>query len=442
MSKSIHIRKHNCIIGSDYSAQEPRLTSSVSGEKALIDGYNLRNEEFPRGKDYYSQLASAAFNKPYWECTEFRKPTKIEDFLTTVPEDYYVTLENGKTELAKKVEIGQKVVGKTGLVLINKKESDNGEIKFNDGIDFIKAYYYKQGEFNADGKALRARAKGVQLGVVYSMGAATLSRQIGVELDEGKKILDDFFSTYKDIAYWREFNIKKMKNYGFMETPLGRRRRLPDIFLNPVDVKVYENIPVDNIFPNIFTDHILSQDVEQSKEKTKEISEIKNWKKKENLKEMYRNIGYSITDNGAFLSRANTQCTNSVIQGGAADMTKMAMIKIYNNPILKKYGAKLRFLVHDEILIEAPVEHRAEIEKEFINCMVTAPENICKVKMICDAELETRWKLGHTCGKIKELFDKEGKEAVYNQYAEFNKEDLDRIMDGNFDVETEVLRVR
>lgn len=424
------------------TAQEPRLTSSVSGEKALIDGYNLRNEEFPRGKDYYSQLASAAFNKPYWECTEFRKPTKIEEFLTIVPEDYYVTLDDGKTELAKKAEVGQKIVGKSESILITEKEAVEDGIKFNNGSVSIKAYHYEQGEFNAEGKALRARAKGVQLGVVYSMGAATLSKQIGVELDEGKKILNDFFSTYKDIAYWREFNTKKMKNYGFMETPLGRRRRLPDVFLNPVEVKVYENQPVDNIFPNIFTNFIKVQDLEQSKEKTKEISEIKNWKKKENLKEMYKSIGYSVIDNGAFLSRANTQCTNSVIQGGAADMTKMAMIKIYNNPILKKYGAKLRFLVHDEILIEAPVEHRAEVEKEFINCMVTAPENICKVKMICDAELETRWKLGHTCGKIKELFNKEGREAVYNQYAEFNKEDLDKIIDGNFDVETEVLRVR
>lgn len=424
------------------TAQEPRLTSSVSGEKALIDGYNLRNEEFPRGKDYYSQLASAAFNKPYWECTEFRKPTKIEEFLTIVPEDYYVTLDDGKIELAKKVEVGQKIIGKSESVLITEKEAVEDGIKFNNGSVSIKAYHYEQGEFNAEGKALRARAKGVQLGVVYSMGAATLSKQIGVELDEGKKILNDFFSTYKDIAYWREFNTKKMKNYGFMETPLGRRRRLPDVFLNPVEVKVYENQPVDNIFPNIFTNFIKVQDLEQSKEKTKEISEIKNWKKKENLKEMYKSIGYSVVDNGAFLSRANTQCTNSVIQGGAADMTKMAMIKIYNNPILKKYGAKLRFLVHDEILIEAPVEHRAEVEKEFINCMVTAPENICKVKMICDAELETRWKLGHTCGKIKELFNKEGREAVYNQYAEFNKEDLDKIIDGNFDVETEVLRVR
>lgn len=424
------------------TAQEPRLTSSVSGEKALIDGYNLRNEEFPRGKDYYSQLASAAFNKPYWECTEFRKPTKIEEFLTIVPEDYYVTLDDGKTELAKKVEVGQKIVGKSESVLITEKEAVEDGIKFNNGSVSIKAYHYEQGEFNAEGKALRARAKGVQLGVVYSMGAATLSQQIGVELDEGKKILNDFFSTYKDIAYWREFNTKKMKNYGFMETPLGRRRRLPDVFLNPVEVKVYENQPIDNIFPNIFTNFIKVQDLEQSKEKTKEISEIKNWKKKENLKEMYKSIGYSVIDNGVFLSRANTQCTNSVIQGGAADMTKMAMIKIYNNPILKKYGAKLRFLVHDEILIEAPVEHRAEVEKEFINCMVTAPENICKVKMICDAELETRWKLGHTCGKIKELFNKEGREAVYNQYAEFNKEDLDKIIDGNFDIETEVLRIR
>ena len=425
------------------AAQEPRLTASVTNEAALIDGYNLRNEEFPRGKDYYAQLASAAFNRPYWECTEFRKPEKIEEFLSTIPDDYYVTLDNGLTESVKKVEIGQKLIGDNNtVVLITTKEITKSGIKFNNGIDKIKAYYYKQGEFNAEGKSYRAKAKGLQLGITYGMGAASIAQRLEVEFDDAKKILNDFFSTYQDVASWREFNHNKMETYGFMETPLGRRRRLPDVFLKPVEVKVYGDVPVDNIFPNILGSTIKVLDKETSDEKTKEISSITNWKKKEKLKELYKEIGYKVIDNGAFISRTNTQCTNSVIQGGAADMTKLAMIEISNSPILKKYGAKLRFLVHDEILIEAPVEYRAEVEKEFVDCMIRAPKNLCKVAMICDAELETRWKQGHTCGNIKKLFESSGREAVYNQYVEFNKEDLDRVIDGSFDIETETLRVR
>lgn len=306
----------------------------------------------------------------------------------------------------------------------------------------IKTIHYEQGEFNAEGKAYRAKAKGLQLGITYGMGAASIAQRLEVEFDDAKKILNDFFSTYQNVAYWREFNHKKMETYGFMETPLGRRRRLPDVFLKPIEVKAFKDIPIENVFPNIFCNTIKVLDEETSMQKTSEICGISNWKKKEKLKELYKEVGYKVIDNGAFISRTNTQCTNSVIQGGAADMTKLAMLEIYNDKILKKYDAKLRFLVHDEILIEAPVEHRLEVEKEFVDCMIRAPKNLCKVKMICDAELETRWKQGHTCGNIKKLFDKSGRESVYNQYIEFNQEDLDRVIDGTFDSETATLRVR
>lgn len=432
----------NCIIGSDYSAQEPRITASVTNEDALISGYNLRNEEFPRGKDYYSQLASAAFNKPYWECTEFRKPVKVEKFLSVIPDSYYVTLSNGNTEQVKRVEIGQTLKGENDIdILIESKESTSEGLKFNSGKNLIKAYYYEQGEFNAEGKALRAKAKGVQLGIVYGMGSARLAKQIGVEFDEGERILNDFFSSYKNVAAWREFNVKKMQTYGFMETLKGRRRRLPDIFLNPVDVKIYDIEKVDNIFPNIYGDSIKVLNKEESDRQSKIVSSM-NFKKKESQKEVLKQAGFEVRDNGGFISRVNTQCTNSVIQGSAADMTKLAMIEIVNSPILKKYGAKLRFLVHDEILIEAPIEHRIEVEREFVDCMIRAPKDFCQVAMICDAELETRWKEGHTIGNILKCYNSEGIEAVYNKYEEFDKNDLDKIVKGEFDPETEIIRVR
>lgn len=103
------------------AAQEPRLTASVTNEAALIDGYNLRNEEFPRGKDYYAQLASAAFNRPYWECTEFRKPEKIEEFLSIIPDDYYVTLENGDVITAKGLQLGMSIITDEGILKVSSK---------------------------------------------------------------------------------------------------------------------------------------------------------------------------------------------------------------------------------------------------------------------------------------------------------------------------------
>lgn len=306
----------------------------------------------------------------------------------------------------------------------------------------IKTIHYEQGSFNEEGKARRSKAKGINLGLNYGLGTARLAQMLDVEFDEAQKIMTDFFSTYQNVSHWREFNHKKMETYGFMETIFGRRRRLPDVFLKSAEVKVYDDAQVDNIFPNILGSTIKVENQQLSEEATTQICAVNNWKKKDKLKQLFKDAGYKVIDNGAFLSRTNTQCTNAVIQGSAADMTKLAMIEIHEDPILRKYGAKLRFLVHDEILIEAPIEHRDEVEKEFVNCMVRAPKDFCKVAMICDAELETRWKQGHTCGKIKKLYEEKGREAVYNKYIEFNKDDLDRVIDGTFDSETEILRVR
>lgn len=370
MRKSIRIRRQNCLIGSDYSAQEPRLMSSISGERILIEGYNLRNEEFPRGKDFYAQLASAAFNMPYWDCVEFRQ----------------------------------------------------------------------DGSFNEEGKKRRSKAKGINLGINYGMGSAHLAQILEVDFEEAKKILNDFFSTYRDVKTWKDFNMQKMKAYGFMETILGRRRRLPDVFLKPVEVIVYSSETVDNVFPHIFRDYIRVVDEQASEVETSRFAKLRNPDKKKKQRETLESMGYRVIDNGAFLARTSTQCTNSVIQGSAADTTKLAMIKIYENEKLRKWGAKLRFLVHDEILIECPIVYRKQVAEEFVNSMLIAPKEFCSVDMICDAETEVRWKQGHTVGAIQKLYKNEGLEAVYKRYSEFNQDDLSKIVEDKFDVETEVLR--
>ena len=61
----------------------------------------------------------------------------------------------------------------------------------------------------------------------------------------------------------------------------------------------------------------------------------------------------------------------------------------YHDAFLEKTSV---FLEKGHYILEAPVEHRVEVEKEFVDCMIRAPKNLCKVAMICDAELETRWK--------------------------------------------------
>jgi DNA polymerase I-like protein with 3'-5' exonuclease and polymerase domains len=64
-----------------------------------------------------------------------------------------------------------------------------------------------------------------------------------------------------------------------------------------------------------------------------------------------------IKDNSYFVAQAERQCVNARIQGGAATLTKLAMIKIHNDEVLKRLGFRLSIAVHDELIGECPIEN-------------------------------------------------------------------------------------
>lgn len=68
MKKSIQTRTNYVIVGSDYSAQEPRLTAFMSKDESMLNAYR-------EGKDLYSFIASMSFNVPYEQCLEFNPLT-------------------------------------------------------------------------------------------------------------------------------------------------------------------------------------------------------------------------------------------------------------------------------------------------------------------------------------------------------------------------------
>lgn len=104
--------------------------ASITEEQALIDGYNLRSPEFPKGRDFYAMMASAAFKRDYWDCTEFRKPKKIEEFLELIPNSYFVELESGETKRVCDLVVGDRVKTDAGVQVIQKICRVDDKIRF------------------------------------------------------------------------------------------------------------------------------------------------------------------------------------------------------------------------------------------------------------------------------------------------------------------------
>lgn len=136
---------------------------------------------------------------------------------------------------------------------------------------------------------LRSKAKAVNFGIVYGIGAFSLSKDIGVSVPKASEYIRSYLSKYSGIAHYMEQTVAKAKRDGYVETMFGRRRYIKELAA-----------------------------------------------KNKNLQ--------------AFGERV---AKNTPIQGTAADIIKIAMIKVYNR--LKDSGldAKLILQVHDELIVEA-----------------------------------------------------------------------------------------
>ncbi len=146
---------------------------------------------------------------------------------------------------------------------------------------------------NAD---LRRKAKAVNFGIVYGMGAFSLSKDISVSVAEASRYIEGYLETYSGVKLYLENAIDFAKKEGYVSTLFGRRRNIPEL---------------------------------QSSNKMIQAS-------------------------------GKRLAMNTPIQGTAADIIKIAMIRVANE--LEKSGleAKLILQVHDELIVEASKQHQQQ----------------------------------------------------------------------------------
>jgi DNA polymerase I len=144
--------------------------------------------------------------------------------------------------------------------------------------------------------AQRSKAKAVNFGIIYGQTAYGLSRAIGVSQEEAQRFIDDYFARYPRIRGFMDGVIGKAKKDGGVRTILGRRRDLPDL-----------------------------NDRQSARRKL-----------------------------------AERMAVNTVVQGSAADMIKVAMINIHHRIKADKLPIRMLLQVHDELVFELPEKKAAE----------------------------------------------------------------------------------
>jgi DNA polymerase-1 len=144
-------------------------------------------------------------------------------------------------------------------------------------------------------KEMRYKAKSVNFGIIYGQGAFGLAENLNIPRSEAKQLIDNYFKEYTSIKNYMDTTINFARETGYVQTLLGRKRWLRDI----------------------------------------------------------------TSANNTVRSYAERNAINAPIQGSAADMIKVAMIKIHKEFKQRNLKSKMVLQVHDELVFDV---HRSELD--------------------------------------------------------------------------------
>jgi len=171
----------------------------------------------------------------------------------------------------------------------------------------------------------RSAAKAVNFGIVYGITSWGLARQLNCEVDRASAIIQDYKTKFSGIQTFLDACIAQGKEYGYVETIMHRRRYIRGI---------------------------------------------------ESPNQQQRALAERIA-------------INSVVQGSAADLIKVAMNNVHLKLCSMFVGSKLLLQIHDELVVEVPEEDAEAVRDSLVEVMETAME-LC-VPIIADATIASNW---------------------------------------------------
>lgn len=251
--------------------------------------------------------------------------------------------------------------------------------------------YFPDGSENPAGAKLRGQAKAIVLGVTYGEGMETIAENLQVSKQKARAIYEKVMTSFPGLKQFMLDNQQMAKELGYVDTVWGRKRRLPDMQLEKYEFSIIKGSSASNFNPLDFDgeDNEEYIDPELIDYYTKQLDKSWGSKKWEIIQEAKKD-GLHIVDNGGRIAKAERQCTNSRIQGSAADMSKIAMNLVHNDPLLKEWGYRLLIPVHDELIGEAPYETAFKSAKRVSELMVQAASPL-NVPMKADTKISLCW---------------------------------------------------
>jgi len=137
---------------------------------------------------------------------------------------------------------------------------------------------------------MRARAKTINFATIYGQGPGALARQLGITVDDARAFIERYFARFAGVRAWRDRTVAEAREKGYVETLFGRRRYIPELKERNVNIRAF----------------------------------------------------------------GERTAANSPLQGSAADLIKIAMIRIARALREQRLASRLILQVHDELVLEVP----------------------------------------------------------------------------------------
>ena len=180
-------------------------------------------------------------------------------------------------------------------------------------------------------KEMRRKAKSVNFGIIYGQGAFGLAENLGISRTEAKTIIDNYKKEFAGITKYMDDMINYAREHGYVQTVMGRKRWLRDINSSNFTVRGY----------------------------------------------------------------AERNAINSPIQGTAADMIKLAMVKVHQAFKENGFRSKMILQVHDELVFDVIKDEEEKIKPVIIECMQSAMTLPNGIPILAEVGSGTNWLEAH-----------------------------------------------
>lgn len=274
-------------------------------------------------------------------------------------------------------------------------------VAFNKPYEYCLEFHPETHEYQPEGKELRTQAKSIVLGILYGRSTVTIGEQLFGRnkdmTDEDKTkaaqhVYDSVLNAFPDLRQAMYNAQESARVRGYTETIFGRRRHIPDMQLPRFEFKAmpgYVNPDVDPLDVSTLQNQsdIPDRIVNQLKE---EFSKYKYYGQIVRRTKELRAEHIRVINNTRKITDATRQCLNGVIQGSAADMTKIALLNLQYNDRWNQIGGRVLTPVHDEIICEVPIDFYKEGSEILKNCMEDAGDFL-PFHIYCDVETTLRW---------------------------------------------------